>query len=103
LICEIIFSDQAKEILFAERYRPNKFPFFQLQTGMWPFYYKCNRMRLRLLAACSIAIVISKMTLYSTSAITITLKVITIRIAIAFVLKYSQKENKTHFRGFRKV
>jgi len=33
-------------------------------------------------------------------SMTITLKVITITIAIIFVLKYSQKENKTHLHGF---
>jgi len=32
--------------------------------------------------------------------ITITLKVITIAIAITFVLKHSQKGNKIHLRGF---
>ena len=34
-------------------------------------------------------------------SITITLKVIKIAIEITFVLKHSQKENKTNLRGFR--
>ena len=43
---------------------------------------------------------INKITIIS---IKITLKVIMITIAITFVLKHSQKENKTYLRGFREV
>jgi len=45
--------------------------------------HKCNR--LQLLAIC---------------LITITLKLITITIALTFVLKHPQKENKTHLHSF---
>jgi len=61
---------------------------------------KCNQLLLLYLphARLRLRLRINKITMYS---ITITLKVIKIAIEITFVLKHSQKENKTNLRGFR--